>query len=216
MNIFSKLFKKKNEEETVEATGKGSVEEFVTLIRVYYQAVMAEQLGITNLNMLADMALFKRMLKIPTQNNKLGIAEKSRARKVLMQDYGLKEAFFKEIDSSIRKNCKSQNDIKSYFIQFQGFNSDLFSLLDNLMQWKFRFSMLVKKLLYSQTQKTIHEILTRSEWKEVSVQKVAWRIRKYHETLGYSEEWITDFVYNVVLMAKEDAKKQRKADKNGE
>ena len=214
MNIFSKLFKKKNEEETAEvASAKGSVEEFVTLIRVYYQAVMAEQLGITNLNILADMALFKRMLKIPTQNNKLGVAEKSRARKVLMQDYGLKESFFKEIEGSVKKNCKSQNDIKSYFIQFQGFNSDLFSLLDNLMQWKFRFSMLVKKLLYSQTQKTIHEILTRSEWKEVSVQKVAWRIRKYQETLGYSEEWITDFVYNVVLMAKEDAKKQRKADK---
>lgn len=213
MNIFSKLFKKKNEEEVAEVTGKGSVEEFVTLIRVYYQAVMAEQLGVTNLNILADMALFKRMLKIPTQNNKLGIAEKSRARKVLMQDYGLKESFFKEIDVSVKKNCKSQNDIKSYFIQFQGFNSDLFSVLDNLMQWKFRFSMLVKKLLYSQTQKTIHEILTRSEWKEVSVQKVAWRIRKYQETLGYSEEWITDFVYNVVLMAKEDAKKQRKADK---
>lgn len=213
MNIFSKLFKKKNVEETEETNIKGSVEEFVTLIRVYYQAVMAEQLGVTNLNILADMALFKRMLKIPTQNNKLGVAEKSRARKVLMQDYGLKESFFKEIDVSVKKNCKSQNDIKSYFIQFQGFNSDLFSILDNLMQWKFRFSMLVKKLLYSQTQKTIHEILTRSEWKEVSVQKVAWRIRKYQETLGYSEEWITDFVYNVVLMAKEDAKKQRKADK---
>ena len=43
----------------------GSVEEFVTLIRVYYQAVMAVQLGITNLNILNDMALFKRMLKIP-------------------------------------------------------------------------------------------------------------------------------------------------------
>ena len=213
MNIFSKLFKKKDAEETVETSAKGSVEEFVTLIRVYYQAVMADQLGVTNLNMLADMALFKRMLKIPTQNNKLGIAEKSRCRKVLMQDYGLKESFFKEIDASVKKNCKSQNDIKSYFIQFQGFNSDLFSLLDNLMQWKFRFSMLVKKLLYSQTQKTVHEILTRSEWKEVSIQKVAWRIRKYQETLGYSEEWITDFVYNVVLMAKEDAKKQRKADK---
>lgn len=212
MNIFSKLFKKKEVEET-EVAGKGSVEEFVTLIRVYYQAVMAVQLGITNLNMLADMALFKRMLKIPTQNNKLGIAEKSRARKVLMQDYGLNENFFKEIDASVKKNCKSQNDIKSYFIQFQGFNSDLFSLLDNLMQWKFRFAMLVKKLLYGQTQKTIHEILTRSEWKDVNAQKVAWRIRKYSETLAFSEGWITDFVYNVVLMAKEDAKKQRKADK---
>lgn len=212
MNIFSKLFKKKEVEET-EITGKGSVEEFVTLIRVYYQAVMAVQLGITNLNMLSDMALFKRMLKIPTQNNKLGIAEKARARKVLMQDYGLDESFFKEIDASVKKNCKSQNDIKSYFIQFQGFNADLFSLLDNLMQWKFRFAMLVKKLLYGQTQKTIHEILTRSEWKDVNTQKVAWRIRKYSETLAFSENWITNFVYNIVLMAKEDAKKQRKADK---
>lgn len=64
-----------------------------------------------------------------------------------MQDYGMKESFFKEIDASVKKNCKSQNDIKSYFFLFQGFCNDLFSLLDNLMQWKFRFSMLVKKLL---------------------------------------------------------------------
>ena len=68
---------------------------------------MAVNLGITNLNMLADMALFKRMLKIPTQNNKLAVAEKSRVRKVLMEDYGLSEAFFKEIDSSVKKNCKT-------------------------------------------------------------------------------------------------------------
>ena len=73
--------------------------------------------------------------------------------------------------------------------------------------------MLVKKLLYNQTAKTIHEIVTRSEWKEVSVQKTAWSIRKYKETLGYSEEWMTDFVYNIVLLAKEDAKNQRKKDK---
>ena len=211
MNIISKLFKKKEEE--TEAVSKGSVEEFVTLIRVYYQAVIAVQLSITNLNILNDMALFKRMLKIPTQNNKLGVAERSRARKILMQEYGLNENFFKEIDASIKKNCRTQNDIKSYFIMYQGFNNDLFSLLDNLMQWKFRFSMLVKKLLYAQTQKTIHEIVTRSEWKDVNVQKVAWRIRKYKETLGYSEQWMTDFVYNVVLMAKEDAKKKRKEDK---
>ena len=38
-------------------------------------------------------------------------------------------------------------------------------------------------------------------------------LRKYKETLGYSEEWMTDFVYNVVLMAKEDAKRQKKEDK---
>ena len=75
MSFISKLFKK-NESEMPEEQVKGSVEEFVSLVRVYYQAVMAVNLGITNLNMLADMALFKRMLKIPTQNNKLGVAEK--------------------------------------------------------------------------------------------------------------------------------------------
>lgn len=206
MNFISKLFKKNTAE--AEDTTKGSVEEFVSLIRVYYQAVMAVNLGITNLNILADMALFKRMLKIPTQNNKLGIAEKSRVRKVLMEDYGLSEMFFKEIDASVKKNCKTQNDIKSYFFMFQGFCNDLFNLLGSLMQWKFRFSMLVKKLLYNMTTKTVHDILTKSEWKDVSVQKAAWSVRKYAETLGYSEQWITDFVYHVVLLAKEDQKKE--------
>lgn len=211
MNLISKLFKKDSLPQ--EENSKGSVEEFVSLIRVYYQAVMAVNLGITNLNILADMALFKRMLKIPTQNNKLGVAEKARARKVLMQDYGLSDAFFREIDASVKKNCRNQNDIKTYFFMFQGFCNDLFTLLGNLMQWKFRFSMLVKKLLYSMTSKTVHDILTKSEWKEVSVQKTAWSIRKYAEVLGYSEQWITDFVYNVVLLAKEDQKRELKKNK---
>ena len=182
MNFISKLFKKNVSE--AEEAGKGSVEEFVSLIRVYYQAVMAVNLGITNLNMLADM-----------------------------EDYGLSEAFFKEIDSSVKKNCKNQNDIKTYFFMFQGFCNDLFNLLGNLMQWKFRFSMLVKKLLYNMTTKTVHEILTKSEWKDISVQKAAWSVRKYAEKLGYSEQWITDFVYNVVLLAKEDQKKELKKNK---
>lgn len=211
MSIFSKLFKKKEVE--TETTSKGSVEEFVSLIRVYYQSVMAVQLGVTNINMLSDMALFKRMLKIPTQNNKPGIAEKARVRKILMQDYGLNEAFFKEMDSSVKKNCKTQNDIKSYFFLFQGFCNDLFSLLDNLMQWKFRLSMLFNKLLYKETRKIMHNIATRSEWKDIKIQKAAWSVRKYKETLGFSEEWMTDFVYNIMLMAKADARNQRKKGK---
>ena len=39
MNFISKLFKKNVSE--AEEAGKGSVEEFVSLIRVYYQAVMS-------------------------------------------------------------------------------------------------------------------------------------------------------------------------------
>ncbi|MCC8199783.1 MAG: hypothetical protein LIP06_14780 [Tannerellaceae bacterium] len=204
MSIFSKLFKKKEEVETSQVS---RAEEFVTLIRVYYQAVMAVQLGITNMNMLSDMALFKRMLKIPTQNNKLGLAEKSRVRKILMQEYGMNENFFKEIDASVKKNCKSQMDIQTYFFKFQGFCNDLFQLIETQMQWKFHFSILFKKLLYGMTEKTIHDIVTKSEWKDISVQKAAWSIRKYKESLGYSEKWMTDFVYHVILLARKDAKK---------
>ena len=206
MNFISKLFKKNVSE--AEEAGKGSVEEFVSLIRVYYQAVMAVNLGITNLNMLADMALFKRMLKIPTQNNKLGVAEKSRVRKVLMEDYGLSEAFFKEIDSSVKKNCKNQNDIKTYFFMFQGFCNDLFNLLGNLMQWKFRMPSIFKKALYGMTQKTVHDVCTKTVWKADDVHKTAAAIRQYKERLGYSEQWMTDYVYNIVLLAKKEPKRK--------
>ena len=30
-----------------------------------------------------------------------------------MQDYGLNENFFKEIDASVKRNCRTQNDIQS-------------------------------------------------------------------------------------------------------
>lgn len=79
MSIFSKLLGKKQVEE--EGARVGGVEDFMTLIRVYYQAVMAAQLGISNINFLPDMAVFKRTLKIPTQNNKLGVAERTRCKR---------------------------------------------------------------------------------------------------------------------------------------
>ena len=79
MSIFSKLFGKKQAEE--ETPRGGGMEDFMTLIRVYYQAVMATNIGISNINFLPDMAVFKRTLKVPTQNNKLGIAENLSARR---------------------------------------------------------------------------------------------------------------------------------------
>ena len=109
MSIFSKLFGRKKAED--ESTKVGGVEDFITLIRVYYQAVMAAQLGISNINALPDMAVFKRTLKIPTQNNKLGVAERSRCKKMLTEIYGINDFFFKEIDASIKKHCKNVNAI---------------------------------------------------------------------------------------------------------
>ena len=204
MSIFSKLFGKKQAEEGT--TRVGGMEDFMTLIRVYYQAVMATNIGISNINFLPDMAVFKRTLKIPTQNNKLGIAEKSRCKKMLSEIYGLPDAFFKEIDTSIKKNVRNVNDVKTYLFMFQGFSQDLMMLIGNLMQWKFRMPGVFKKLLRGMTEKTVHDILTKMSWKDESVHKTCVAIRRYQQALGYSEAWINEYVYNIVLLAKKEPK----------
>ena len=204
MSIFSKLFGKKQAEE--ETTRVGGMEDFMTLIRVYDQAVMATNIGISNINFLPDMAVFKRTLKIPTQNNKLGIAEKSRCKKMLSEIYGLPDAFFKEIDASIKKNVRNVNDVKTYLFMFQGFSQDLMMLIGNLMQWKFRMPGVFKKLLRGMTEKTVHDILTKMSWKDESVHKTCVAIRRYQQALGYSEAWINEYVYNIVLLAKKEPK----------
>lgn len=204
MSIFSKLFGKKQAEE--EAPRVGGMEDFMTLIRVYYQAVMASNIGISNINFLPDMAVFKRSLKIPTQNNKLGIAEKSKCKKMLTDIYGLPDTFFKEIDASIKKNVKNINDVKTYLFMFQGFSQDLMMLIGNLMQWKFRMPMVLKKMLRTMTEKTVHDIMNKTSWKDDSVHKTCIAIRKYQHVLGYSEAWMTEYVYNIVLLAKKEPK----------
>ena len=206
MSIFSKWFGKKQAEE--ETPRVGGMEDFMTLIRVYYQAVMATNIGISNINFLPDMAVFKRTLKVPTQNNKLGIAEKSKCKKMLIEIYGLPDTFFKEIDASIKKNVKNINDVKTYLFMFQGFSQDLMMLIGNLMQWKFRLPGTFKKLLRGMTEKTVHDILTKPSWKDESVHKTCMAIRKYQHALGYSEPWINEYVYNIVLLAKKEPKPQ--------
>ena len=80
--------------------------------------------------MLPDLATFKRTLKVATQNNKLGIAERSKCKKMLEQLYGMSDSFFKEIDLSIKRNCKTVNDVRTYLFAFQGFNNDLLKKME--------------------------------------------------------------------------------------
>lgn len=57
------------------------MEDYMTLVRVYFQAALASQLGITNLAMLPDLRAFKTTFRVPTQNNKLGLGEKAHVRR---------------------------------------------------------------------------------------------------------------------------------------
>lgn len=203
MSIFANLFKKQDD---ADAKVVGNVEDFVSLTRVYFQSVIAVNLGITNIRFLPDVANFKRLFKVATQGGKLGLAEKSASRKMLMQDYGISESFFKEIDTSIKKNCRTQNDVQAYLFMYQGFSSDLMMLMGNLMQWKFRMPALFKKALRSMTEKTVHDVCTKTVWKADDVHKTAAAVRQYKERLGFSEQWMSEYVYNIVLLAKKEPK----------
>ena len=208
MGIFSKLFGNKSTEKKT-----GGMEDYMTLIRVYFQALIASQLGINNLAMLPDLRMFKTTLHVPTQNNKLGIGEKSHCKKMLKELYKVDDLFFKEIDASIRKNCRKIQDVQVYLVQFQGFTQDLMMLMGNLMKFKLRMPSFFKGAIYSMTEKTVKEIFTKNDYKDAGVVKVVLNIRQYNKRLSFSEKWITGFVYQVVMLAKKEPKAKEEAAK---
>jgi hypothetical protein len=208
MSIFSKLFGQKDQEQKI-----GGMEDFMTLIRVYFQAAMAADLGITNLAVLPDLRVFKSTLHVPTVNNKLGIGERSRCRKMIKDIYGLDESFCKEIDTSIRKNCKKMQDVQTYMIQFQNFTQDLMMLMGNLMKFKLRIPGFFKKALFTMTQKTVNDVFHKNDFNDAGVMKTVISIRKYNNRLGFSEIWVTNFVYKVVELAKKEPRPDEKAEK---
>lgn len=201
MGILSRLFGKKKGDTKV-----GGMEDYMTLIRVYFQASLASNLGITNIAMLPDLRTFKATLHVPTVNNKLGLGEKSHCKKMMKDIYGTNDDFFKEIDQSIRKNCHKLQDVQPYLYQFQGFSQDLMMLMGNLMKFKLRMPSFFKRAIYQMTEKTVGDIFTKNDYKDAGVVKTVNAIRKYNARLGFSQRWITDFVYQVVMLAKKEPK----------
>lgn len=201
MGFLSNIFGKKKK------TKVGGMQDYMMLIRVYFQSAIASQVGITNIAMLPDLRLFKQTFKVHTERNKLGLAEKSACRKMLKDMYGHDDTFFKEIDKSIAKNCRKMQDVQTYLYQFQGFTQDLMMLMGNLMQWKMRLPGFLRGALREMVAKQVHEILTKNDWKDEGVRRTCVSIRKYQNTLGYSEAWMTEYVHTIVMLAKKEPKK---------
>lgn len=202
MGFFSKLFGKSNNDNKA-----GGMEDYMTLVRVYFQASLASSLGINNLAVLPDLRTFKATLHIPTVNNKLGVGEKSQCKKMMKELYNTEDSFFKEVDQSIRKNCHKIQDVQIYMIQFQGFTQDLMMLLGNLMKFKLRVPSFFKSAIRTMTQKTVNDILNKNDFTDPAVMKTAVAIRQYNKRLGFSEDWITAFVYQIVMLAKKESPK---------
>lgn len=203
MSFLSKIFGKKTNPKKV-----GGMEDYMTLVRVYFQASLASNLGINNLSMLPDLRLFKATLHVPTVNNKLGVGEKNQCKKMLKEIYNSDDYFFKEIDQSIRKNCHKIQDVQTYLIQFQAFSQDLMMLIGNLMKFKLRVPSFMKKAIYAMTEKTVEDIFNKNDFSDASVMKTIVAIRQYDKRLGFSQKWVTDFIYQIVMLAKKEPKKK--------
>ena len=200
MGFWNKLFGNKDEQKV------GGMEDYMTLIRVYFQAAMAADLGITNLAALPDLRVFKTTLKVATVNNKLGVGERSRCKNMLKSMYGMNDEFFKEIDGSLRKRCKKVQDAQTYLLQFQGFTQEIMMLTGNLMKFKLRLPGFMKKAIYTMTEKTVNDIFNKNDFTDPAVLKSVVAVREYNRRLGFSQKWITDFVFKVVMLAKKEPK----------
>lgn len=199
MGVFSKLFGRKTEDKK-----GGGMEDYMTLVRVYFQAALASQLGITNLAMLPDLRAFKTTFRVPTQNNKLGLGEKAHVKKMMKSVYDTDDNFFKEIDQSIRKKCHKLQDVNVYLIQFQTFTQDLMMLLGNLMKFKLRLPGFMKKALYTMTQKTVDDIFNKNDFNDASVVKTVMQLRQLDKQLCFSQQWVADFAFQVLMLAKKE------------
>lgn len=204
MGLFDKLFGKKTEKK------EPGMEDYMTLIRVYFQACIASNIGITNIAMLPDLRQFKSTLKVPTVNNKLGVGERTRCKKMLIDMYGTDENFFTEIDKSIKKNCRKMQDVQVYLIQFQTLTQDLMMLMSNLMKFKLRLPSFFKNALNTMTQKTVNEILTKNDYDDPATMKAAVDIRKLVARLGFSEQWVSGFAFQLIMLAKKEPAPEEK------
>ncbi len=200
MGFFTRLFNNKKNED-IKA---GGMNDYMTLIRVYFQASLAAKVGITNLAVLPDLRTYKQTFKIPTLNNKLGVGEKKSIRKTMKLLYQMDDTFFDEIDNSIKKGCKKIQDVQGYLYQFQAFSQDLMMLVGNLMKFKLRIPSIFNKLIYKMTEKTVTDIFTKNSFTDQGVIKTVMNIRQLNNRLGFSQQWITKFVYQIVVLAKKE------------
>jgi hypothetical protein len=81
-------------------------------------------------------------------------------------------------------------------------------LTGNLMKFKLRLPGFLKKALYSMTEKTVSDIFNKNDYSDPAVMKSVVAVRQYSQRLGFSQKWITNFVYKVVMLAKKEPKPQ--------
>ena len=63
------------------------------------------------------------------------------------------------------------------------------------------------------TEKTINDVFNKNDFSDPGVTKTVLSVRKYNQKLAFSQQWVTDFVYQVVMLAKKEPKQKAEDDK---
>ena len=79
-------------------------------------------------------------------------------------------------------------------------------VVSNTMQWKLRIPNFFKNTLKKVIAQGIEDIFTKDNWKDAAVRKSVYSLRTYQKRLSYSTEWMTIFVFHVILLAKKEPK----------
>lgn len=77
-------------------------------------------------------------------------------------------------------------------------------LMGNLMKFKLRVPSIFKKTIYAMTEKTVSDIFMKNDYKDPSVIKAVLNVRKLNARLNFSQKWVTDFTYQVMMLAKKE------------
>jgi hypothetical protein len=88
--------------------------------------------------------------------------------------------------------------------QFSGFTQDLMMLIGNLMKFKLRLPSFFKSAIRTMTEKTVNDIFNKNDFSDAAVMKTVVAIRQYAQKLGFSQQWTTNFVYRIVMLAKKE------------
>ena len=86
-------------------------------------------------------------------------------------------------------------------------------VMGNLMQWKFRLPSFMRGALRTMTEKTIHDLVYKNDWKDENIRRTVAQIRLYQQKLGFTENWMTEYVYTTVMLAKKEKKPNIEEDK---
>jgi hypothetical protein len=54
------------------------------------------------------------------------------------------------------------------------------------------------------TDKTVNDIFTKDDWTDDATRKAVYSVRRYQKTLGFTEQWTAEYVYNVIVLAKRE------------